>query len=49
MYLFFIVFSNYPASIKDFNLNNIRVMKKNLNVRLDFQIILMTLEFLQSP
>ena len=33
--------SNYPSKISDFNLNNINILKKNLNVKLVFQITLL--------
>ena len=39
--------SNYPSKNSDFNLNNIKIMKKNLNVKLVSLITLMILELLQ--
>ena len=36
--------SNYPSKISDFNLNNIKILKKNLNVKLVFLIIQLTQE-----
>ena len=36
--------SSYPAKNSDFNLNNIELLKKNLNVKLDFRIILLIMQ-----
>ena len=35
--------SNYPSNIEDFNLNNIKILKKSLIVELVCQIILITI------